>query len=158
MPVYLVQHGLALSEEVDPSRPLSSDGRKEVECIAAHLRKVGVAVRKICHSGKTRAKETAQIFAEQIGYGNLWEVSGMNPNDNAMEFSASLEDNTMYVGHLPHLAKLVSYLLTGDEDTGVVKVVNAGVLCLEKDNHAYPDVAQDSVLISSDRMNATGQR
>lgn len=135
MPIYFVQHGLALPEEVDPSRPLSADGRKEVECISAHLRRVGVAVRKVCHSGKTRAKETAQILSEQIGDGSTYAVSGMSPNDNVIEFATGLkEDNTMYVGHLPHLRKLVSYLIAGDEDAGVVKFVNGGVVCVRKDS------------------------
>lgn len=138
MPIYFVQHGLALPEEVDPNRPLSADGRKEVECIAAHLRKVGVAAKKVCHSGKTRARETAQILSEQIGDGNIYAVSGMSPNDNVIEFAAGLkEDSTVYVGHLPHLGKLVSYLVAGDEVAGVVKFVNGGVVCVEKDSTGY---------------------
>ena len=138
MAMYFVQHGLALPEQVDPNRPLSADGRREVESIAAHLRKAGVAVKKVCHSGKTRAKETAQIFAEHLGDGNIYEVPGMNPNDNVIEFAAGLKgDNTMYVGHLPHLGKLVSYLVAGDDQAGAVKFVNGGVVCVEKDSSGY---------------------
>jgi phosphohistidine phosphatase len=138
MPIYFVQHGLALPEQVDPNRPLSADGRKEVECISAYLRKVGLAVKKVCHSGKTRAKETAQIFAAQIGEGNIYELSGMSPNDNVIEFAAAMkEDDTMYVGHLPHMEKLISYLITGDEDAGVVKFVHGGVVCVEKDSTGF---------------------
>jgi phosphohistidine phosphatase len=136
--IYFVQHGVAVPEQVDPNRPLSVEGRKEVQGIAAHLREVGVAVGKVCHSGKTRARETAQIFAEQLGDGNLYEVSGMNPNDDVIRFAAGLkEDNTMYVGHLPHLGKLVSYLVAGDENAGVVKFVNGGVVCVEKGTAGY---------------------
>ena len=138
MPIYFVQHGLALPEQVDPNRPLSAEGRKEVERIAAHLRQVEIVVKKVCHSGKTRAKETAQILAEQIGDGNIYERSGMSPNDSVIAFAAGLkEDDTMYVGHLPHLGKLVSYLVAGDEDANLVKFVNAGVVCVEKDNMGY---------------------
>jgi len=138
MPVYFVQHGLALPEQVDPNRPLSAEGRKEVERIAARLRKVGIVVKKVCHSGKTRAEETAQILAEHIGDGHISEVTGMGPNDNVIAFAAGLkEDSTMYVGHLPHLGKLVSYLVAGHEDANVVKFVNAGVVCVEKDSAGY---------------------
>jgi phosphohistidine phosphatase len=108
-----------------------------VERVAAHLRKAGVAVKKVCHSGKTRAKETAQILAEHLGDGNLYEVPGMNPNDNVIEFAASLKEDTMYVGHLPHLGKLISYLVAGDEQAGAVKFVNGGVVCVEKDSSGY---------------------
>jgi phosphohistidine phosphatase len=138
MPIYFVQHGVAVSKEVDPNHPLSAEGRREVESIAAHLRKAGVAVKTFCHSGKTRAKETAQIFAEQLGDGNLHEVSGMNPKDDVTSFAAGLkEDDTMYVGHLPHLGKLVSYLVTGDENAGVVKFVNGGVVCVDREGTRY---------------------
>ncbi len=138
MPIYFVQHGVAVPEEVDSSRPLSADGRREVEAVAAHLRKVGVPVKKVCHSGKTRAKETAQILAGQIGDGTLYELLGMNPNDDVAAFAAGLkEDNVMYVGHLPHLGKLVSYLVAGSEAAGVVKFVNSGVVCLERDSTGY---------------------
>jgi len=43
----------------------------------------------------------------------------------------------MYVGHLPHLGKLVSYLVSGNENAGVVKFVNGGVVCVERDSTGY---------------------
>jgi phosphohistidine phosphatase len=138
MPLYFVQHGLALAKDVDPKRPLSAEGRRQVESIAAHLRRMEVEVKKIYHSGKTRAQETAQIFAEHIGEGKVYELSGMGPNDNVIQFTVTLkEDNAMYVGHLPHMGKLVSYLTTGKEDAGVVTFINAGVVCVEKDDTGF---------------------
>ncbi len=138
MAIFFVQHGVAVPEEVDSNRPLSANGRREVEAIAAHRRMVGVSVNKVCHSGKTRAKETAQILSGQIGDGNIHEVPGMNLNDPVVAFAAGLkEDNTMFVGHLPHLGKLVSYLVAGNEAAGVVKFVNGGVVCVEKDSAGY---------------------
>ena len=135
---YFVQHGVAVAEKIDPRRPLSADGRRDVEIISTYLQKADVTVRKVCHSGKTRAKETALVFAERIGGGNICELSGMNPADDAVEFAETLgEGDIMYVGHLPHMKKLVSYLITGDEDADVVKFVNGGVVCLEKDDSGY---------------------
>jgi phosphohistidine phosphatase len=138
MAMYFVQHGLALAKEVDPNRPLSEDGRKEIVCISAYLRKVGLAVEKVFHSGKTRAKETAQMFADQIGDGSVYELSGMSPNDSVIEFVRTLkEDDVMYVGHLPHMGKLVSYLITGNENADIVKFSNGGVVCVGKDNAGF---------------------
>jgi phosphohistidine phosphatase len=134
MPMYFVQHGLSVAKEIDPERPLSDDGRKNVELAATHLRKMGVAVKSVCHSGKTRARQTAEILAGQIALNGISEQSGMAPNDSAVEFAAALEDDTMYVGHLPHVGKLVSYLVVGDEDAGVVQFVNGGVVCIENDD------------------------
>ncbi|MDD4869158.1 MAG: phosphohistidine phosphatase SixA [Kiritimatiellae bacterium] len=138
MAMYFVQHGLALAKEVDPNRPLSAKGRKEVECISAYLRKMGVAVKKIYHSGKTRAEETAQIFADKIGKGSICKLSGMKPDDNVIKFAKALKkDDIMYVGHLPHMEKLVSYLITGNEDAGVVRFTYGGVVCVEKDSTGF---------------------
>lgn len=138
MAMYFVQHGLALVKEVDPDRPLSADGRKEVTRISAYLREIGFTANKIFHSGKTRARETAEIFAEYIGDGTTFELPGMNPNDDAKKFAAGLkEDGAIYVGHLPHMEKLVSYLVTGDESAGVVKFTNGGVVCVEKDSTGF---------------------
>jgi phosphohistidine phosphatase len=137
MAMYFVQHGLALAKEADPKRALSAEGRKEIECISAHLSRVGLAVKRVFHSGKTRAWETAQIFAEQIGDGRTGEISGMGPKDDVREFAAALEDDAMYVGHLPHMERLVSYLVTGREDPAVVKFSNGGVVCVEKDGAGF---------------------
>ena len=66
---------------------------KEVDSIAALLRKVEVSVKTVCHSGKTRAKETAQILSGQIGDGNVYAVFGMSPNNNVTDFAASLKED-----------------------------------------------------------------
>jgi len=116
---------------------LSAEGRREVETISAYLQKTGVTIKKACHSGKLRARETAQIFAGKIAGGNILELQGMGPNDDVVEFVARLESDVMYIGHLPHMEKTVSYLVTGDETAGVVKFVNAGVVCVEKDDNGY---------------------
>jgi phosphohistidine phosphatase len=138
MAMYFVQHGLSLSKEVNPDRPLSDDGRREVEGISVHLRDAGVKIDKVCHSGKTRAEQTAQIFADNIGDGKVYEQSGMNPNDDVKVFASSLnKGDIMYVGHLPHMGKLVSFLVAGDENADVVKYSNGGVVCVEKDNDSY---------------------
>ena len=47
--------------------------------------------------------------------------------------AALTEDKVMYVGHLPHLGKLVSYLVADNEAAGVVTFVNGGVVCLARD-------------------------
>jgi len=137
MHMYFVQHGLALPKDIDPNRPLSTEGKREVETVSTYLQKAGVEIKKVCHSGKLRAKETAQIFAGKIGDGNIYELLGMEPNDNVVDFVTRLESDVMYVGHLPHMEKAVSYLVAEDETAGVVKFVNGGVVCVEKDDNGY---------------------
>jgi phosphohistidine phosphatase len=138
MAMYFVQHGLAVSKEINSDRPLSEEGRKATERISAHLKRSGVKIEKVYHSGKTRAEETAKILADQIGGSKLSELSGMSPNDDVKKFASTLkEEDAMYVGHLPHMEKLVSNLVAGDEAAGVVKFSNSGVVCIEKDNSGF---------------------
>lgn len=60
--LYLVHHGDAVGPEVDPRRPLSAAGRAEVERIAAQAAGLGARPAVVWHSGKLRAKQTAEAF------------------------------------------------------------------------------------------------
>lgn len=137
MPMYFVQHGKAVSKEVDPDRPLSEEGRREVERVGAGLRHMGLTLRGVYHSGKARAQQTAEILTTEVGLDYASKLAGMNPNDDVVQFSASLKDHSMYVGHLPHMGKLVSYLVSGDANAGVVAFSNGGVVCVDKDEAGY---------------------
>ena len=65
--LYLVRHGEATSEEQNPARPLTEPGAKEVEQIAAWFTSTKLPVDEIRHSGKLRAQQTAEIFAQYLG-------------------------------------------------------------------------------------------
>jgi phosphohistidine phosphatase len=51
MRLYLVQHGDAVPERLDPERPLSAAGRREVEAVARLLASAGARVAQVVHSG-----------------------------------------------------------------------------------------------------------
>jgi phosphohistidine phosphatase len=132
--VYFVQHGIAHSKNVDQERSLSDIGNLEVHKVAICLRDNNIVIRKICHSGKLRARQTAAIFSEILGVNNLAELSGMAPNDDPGELiKQASEDGVMYIGHLPNLAKVVARLVTGDSNRSPIKFQNAAVVCIEID-------------------------
>ena len=137
MRVYLVQHGKAKPPEEDPNRGLSDEGRKEVERVADFLSELRISVSLIQHSGKTRAEETAHLFAESIRCTSGPVHSyGMEPNDDPsvmVNFLKVYTDDVLLVGHLPHLERLTSLLLTGDPDRRPVGFRNGGIVCLQKD-------------------------
>jgi len=137
MPMYFVQHGKAVAKEVDPDRPLSEGGRREVERVGACLRHMGLTPRGIYHSGKTRARQTAEILSTEVGLDHTSRLEGMNPNDDVVTFAEVLADDSMYVGHLPHMGKLVSYLIAGDEIAGVISFSNGGVVCVGRDEAGH---------------------
>ena len=138
MKLYLVQHGAACAKEVDPKRPLSDVGRADVERLAAFLGQSGVRVGRIIHSGKLRAEQTAQYLAAAVAPGVAIEPSGIiNPNDNPKAFdwqSGSWDHDTLVVGHLPFMAKLVAHLVNGDENRPVAAFQPGSIVCLERED------------------------
>ena len=138
MHVYLVQHGKAKPVEEDPNRGLSEEGRKEVIRVAEFLEEQRITVDLIQHSGKVRAEETAHLLAESIRCtSGPAHVEGLEPNDDPAMMANFLKvytDDALLVGHLPHLERLTSLLLTGSADRRPVAFRNGGVVCLHKDN------------------------
>ena len=135
MRLYLVQHGDAVPEQVDPQRPLSAAGRRQVEAIARLLASAGVRPARTAHSGKLRAEQTAELLAMACAPDSVVEAAaGLSPNDPVKPVArmvASLSADTMLVGHLPFMGRLAGRLVTGDEHVDVVAFVPGTVLCLE---------------------------
>jgi len=145
MKLYLVQHGEATTEEVDPSRPLTAKGHLDVQKVASFLKVAGVRISAILHSGKTRARQTAEIIAAQLlPGGQVKERDGLAPNDPvkflANEISGMAND-LMIVGHLPFLGKLTAMLLAGVESKNVVAFRQGGVVCLQRNEDQTWQVA-----------------
>ena len=53
----------------DPERSLTPRGEEETRKISKAAKRQGVCPKKIYHSGKKRAEQTAEIIAEQAGVG-----------------------------------------------------------------------------------------
>jgi phosphohistidine phosphatase len=136
MSIYLVQHGLSLPKEIDPEKGLSEKGITDVERIADVAQGYRVQVATIVHSGKKRARQTAEILASRLEPPEgVAAVPGLRPMDDVVAFSARIESdsNTMYVGHLPFMERLAAFLLTGNYDKPVFKFQNGGIVCLYQD-------------------------
>jgi phosphohistidine phosphatase len=134
MRIYLVRHGEAVTDLEDPRRPLSPEGRRQVERVAERARQAGADPRHIFHSGKLRARETAAILARTLFPDDdsidLRAISGLSPDDDpasAAELVSVMEEDVMLVGHLPHLPRLVGRL-TGQ----AVSFSTATMVCLER--------------------------
>jgi phosphohistidine phosphatase len=130
----LMRHGEALPESEDPSQPLSARGRVEVERVARYLAEVGLTVSQIGHSGKLRARETAELLSERLlATKAAHQVEGLAPMadpQEAFERAEKLHESTLWVGHLPHLDRLVSRLLLGEAGRPLVRFDPATIACL----------------------------
>ncbi len=136
--IYFAQHGLAVSKEEDPKRPLSSTGIEQTTRIAEQLRVSDILISDIYHSGKLRAQQTAEIYAAALNFPSLLISDHLSPNDDIKQLAGKLKINhALYVGHLPHLEKLTAYLVTGQETQTVLSFKNSAIVCLEKNTDAY---------------------
>lgn len=137
MRLYLMQHGRPVAKEENPDRPLSDHGKRDVERVAGFLHELGVQFEEAFHSGKTRARQTAESMISKLSPGlALAQREGLSPLDdvrNIAEYAKSVRKDLLIVGHLPHLGKLASLLITGSESVPVVRFQQGGVVCLEKD-------------------------
>ncbi len=135
MPIYLVQHAQSLSKEVDPKKGISEEGRADTERIAEVAKGYQVNVSQIQHSGKKRARQTAEIFAAALNVGAVGESPlPVNPLDDVQDLAKALNPSSqlMIVGHLPHLERLASWLIVKKTDHLVFKFQNSGIICLDK--------------------------
>jgi phosphohistidine phosphatase len=136
MKLFLVQHGDAVAKELDPERPLSERGQQDVQAMAGFLSQAGISAQQVLHSGKRRAQQTAAILAEaMLTAGKPKTVSGIAPNDDVGVFAEALagwKQDTVVVGHLPFMARLVSLLLSGDAERELIRYQPGSVVCLER--------------------------
>ncbi|HEY7499844.1 MAG TPA: histidine phosphatase family protein [Vicinamibacterales bacterium] len=117
--IYLVHHGDAVGPDIDPQRPLSSAGRAAVERLATRAAERGVKPVAIHHSGKLRARQTANAFLRLCNpLAEFSAIRGLQPEDPAIwirETLAHEDREVMLVGHMPNLPRLLTLLVTGRE-------------------------------------------
>lgn len=149
MALYLVQHGQSLPKDKDPQKGLSEEGISETKRIAEIAKESGLLVTGITHSGKTRARQTAEIFASALEpAGGLQERSGLNPLDDVTVVADDIDsaENRMFVGHLPFMERLTAHLITGSIEKPVFKFQNSGIVCLDMDPDAQSWVIRWAIM------------
>ena len=141
MRIYLTQHGLAVSKDVDPDRPLSEQGREDVRRLTDFLGNAGIHVGQVLHSGKSRAEQTAVILAGALlPEGKPQARAGLGPKDPLEKVSPEIACwpvDTLIVGHLPYLGRLASLLLASDSDQPLLAFHPGSMACLEKDAEGH---------------------
>lgn len=133
--LYLVQHGQAKPENEDPERPLTGDGFDDVARVARQaVEQLGVRPDRVVHSGKTRARQTAEVWGRLVNV-DAEQADALEPNDDPtiwVQRLAAATDNIMLAGHLPHLARLAALLLAGASDRPVIQFRQGGLVALER--------------------------
>jgi phosphohistidine phosphatase len=135
-----VRHGTAAPGSDDRARPLTPEGRREVEATADALAAGGVEVAEIRHSGLVRARETAEILGARLGPPRgVHATTGLLPEDDPAVAAAELDlgrEPLMVVGHLPHLARLAAALL-GAALAGPIQLSPATAVALHRGSDGW---------------------
>ncbi len=141
MKLFLVRHGDAVSETVDPHRPLSPQGRGEVRTTADFLKSHKYSMKTFFHSTKMRARQTAEIIRDTLcREGMLVEKKYLSPNDAIDRISHDIQNadqDLLIAGHMPFLSRLASFLLNGDAEVSPIVFPTGGVIVLARQNQQW---------------------
>jgi len=141
MRLYLVQHAMATSKEENSTRPLTAQGHEDTVRTAGFLSLFErPKPTRIIHSNKLRSQQTAQMIAEAWGCQHIEENVDLSPQSDPNIWSKKLmgtHEDILLVGHLPHLQKLAGILLCHDDTRHILQYQNAGISCLERNNHEW---------------------
>ena len=122
-------------------RPLSERGRLEVHRLAEQAAERGTRPEIIWHSGKLRARQTAEAFWKRCNPLATFSASrGLQPTDPTgwiIDVMAGETRDILLTGHFPHLPRLLARLVTGDPDAAAGQFPMNGMIALETDGERW---------------------
>jgi phosphohistidine phosphatase len=137
----LVHHGEAVSSDIDHTRPLSARGRAQAESVAKQIAEHGAKPELIWHSGKLRARQTAEACWRAANPFALFTAArGLQPDDDpdtiAVALTAESRD-VLIATHMPLLPMLLHRLTTGRRDLKSASFPVNGAVALERNGDAW---------------------
>jgi len=118
--IFILRHGEAgnrmAAVEKDSERPLTPEGRAEMQKIAKSLKAVGLETDRIYTSPLRRARETGEIVANVLKIPTLEEWNELKPDGSRAELYrklARLEQSSrpILVGHEPYLTSMIGEII-----------------------------------------------
>ena len=137
MHLFLVHHGDAVGPDVDTRRPLSAAGRAAVARAAADAAARGAHPTVVWHSGKLRARQTAEAFWRACNaLAEFAATRDLQPDDPPSWMRDRLlgeKRDILIAGHFPYLPRLLTLLVAPREDR-MVSFPQHGVVALVSDD------------------------
>jgi phosphohistidine phosphatase len=140
MLLYLVRHGIAI-DRTDPKSPpeserqLTAKGVQKTRAAALGLNELGAKPEVFISSPYVRAVQTAEIYAEALGYSpdKIRLSDALKPAANPLEILKEIEKirakEIACFGHAPHLDLTIAQL-AGSRSV-FTELKKAGVACFE---------------------------
>ena len=167
MNLYLLRHGIAAEPgtpgfENDADRPLIPKGERRLRAAAAAMKKMELSFDLILSSPFVRAGQTAEIVARELKLKKRLQFSdtlacGGSPK-NLIGHLAGLDpapENVLLVGHEPYLSRLISVLVSGDENAAV-EMKKGGLCKLDAIELDYGQCARLIWLLTPSQMELMG--
>jgi phosphohistidine phosphatase len=137
--IYVVRHAIAEERDQerwpdDAVRPLTKAGEESFREAARGLGRIVPSVDVVLASPYVRAWRTAEILHEEAGWPaptRCEELEAWRAPSDAVQLLAEQKGSAALVGHEPYLSRLVSQLLTKDDDTVHIDLKKGGVIFVE---------------------------
>ena len=139
MKLLVIRHAIAEDREAhaasghdDALRPLTVQGARKMKRGARGLRQIVPAIDTLVSSPYTRAFETAEIVRREYGMDRVETSRALEPTVAVADAITALQsvqgDVVAIVGHEPQLSRLVTYLISGLDQSAVE--LKKGSACL----------------------------
>ena len=118
--LFILRHGEAgnrmTAVEKDSERPLTPEGRTEMQKIAKSLKAIGLQINRIYTSPLRRARETAEIAAKILEIPTLEEWDELKPDGSKEKLYRKLarleqKPRPILVGHEPYLTSMIGEII-----------------------------------------------
>ncbi len=136
--LFLLRHAKSSWDDItlnDFDRPLSKRGLKDIPFMGKSYRKEYTKPQLIISSPARRARETAELFAEEIDYKideiNFEQRIYQNTLEDLVDIVQKIDDSydrVILVGHNPSLTELANYLT---EEITVDNIPTCGIFAIE---------------------------
>jgi phosphohistidine phosphatase len=144
MQLLIIRHAIAEDRDAfartgqpDSERPLTDFGRRRMRRNARGLRRLTRRPDVLASSPYVRAAETASIVADVLDIRSVETVEALTPDHHPRDLAEWLgqqgdDDIVAVVGHEPHLGGLLTWFMTGREESSVeLKKGGVGLLLFE---------------------------
>lgn len=167
MQLLVIRHAIAVEREdhaltgrPDSDRPLTDSGRRRMRRNARGLQRIAPHPDLIATSPWLRAADTAAVVAETLGVERVETVDVMLPDRHPRVLAAWLNARSdmpaiAVVGHEPHLGSLVTWLVSGTEDSRI-EFKKGGACLLRLDDPVGPGSAILEWLVTPAQLRAIG--
>jgi phosphohistidine phosphatase len=141
MQLYIVRHGIAVDREdpkcpPDPERFLTQEGIEKTRQVAKGVAEVGAAPDLLLSSPYVRALQTAELFADELGYSKNkirktdLLLPGAEPMQLFRELARDKDLSAVFIfGHAPHLDDILATSIGSRHHITALK--KAGVALVE---------------------------